>query len=155
MIEEQLRRPTVPPPDLEYADRPPPNGPPPTNGPSLGRLFGDLSADFTDLVREEIRLARVETMEKVSTATRSLVSIVAGGLIAYAGLLALLVTAVLLLSGVMPYWLSSAIVGIVAIVIGFILIMGGRSTLANMTIMPEKTIESLKDDAEWVKEQVQ
>jgi uncharacterized membrane protein YqjE len=146
---EQYPRPAVPPPDFDYAD-----GPPPSNGPSLGRLFSDLSSDFTDLVREEIRLARVETMEKVSTATRSLVSMVAGGLLAYAGLLALLFMVIVLLNEIMPLWLASAIVGIVTIVIGAILIMSGRSALSNMTIVPEKTVETIKDDAQWVKEQV-
>jgi uncharacterized membrane protein YqjE len=146
---EQYPRPAVPPPDFDYAD-----GPPPSNGPSLGRLFSDLSNDFTDLVREEIQLARVETMEKVSTATRGIVSMVVGGLIAYAGLLALLFLAIVLLDELMPLWLASAIVGIVAIVIGVIMIMGGRSALSNMTIVPEKTVESIKDDAQWVKEQV-
>lgn len=146
---DQYPRPVVPPPDYNYADHPPPS-----NEPSLGRLFSDLSNDFTNLVREELRLARVETMEKVSTATRSIVSMAAGGFIAYAGLLALLFMVILLLAEIMPMWLASAIVGIVAIVIGAIMIMGGRSALSNMTIVPEKTVETIKDDAEWVKEQV-
>jgi uncharacterized membrane protein YqjE len=136
MIEEQLRRPVAPPPDFEYADRPPPS-----NGPSLGQLFSDLSTDFSELVREEIRLARVETMEKVSTVTRSVVSMVAGGLIAYAGLLFLLAMVAILLANVVPFWLATAIVGIVAIVIGAIMIMGGRSALSNMTIVPEKRLK--------------
>jgi uncharacterized membrane protein HdeD (DUF308 family) len=93
-------------------------------------------------------------MEKVSTATRSLVSMVAGGLLAYAGLLALLFMVIVLLNEIMPLWLASAIVGIVTIVIGAILIMSGRSALSNMTIVPEKTVETIKDDAQWVKEQV-
>jgi uncharacterized membrane protein YqjE len=153
MIEDQLRRPAEPspPPVFDSVDHPPPAA----TEPSLGRLFNDLSSDFTELVREEMRLARVETMEKVSTATRGIISMVAGGLVAYAGLLALLAMAVLLLGGMMPYWLSSAIVGIVAIVIGLILISAGRNALSNVTIVPEKTIETLKDDAEWVKEKVQ
>jgi uncharacterized membrane protein YqjE len=154
MIEEQLRRPAVTPPVYDYTEHPPPPSEPAASGPSLGRLFSDLSNDFSDLVREEIRLARVETMEKVSTATRGIVSLVAGGLVAYAGLLALLVMVGLLLNNIMPAWLASAIVGIIALVIGLILISAGRSTLSNMTIVPEKTIKTLKDDAEWVKEQV-
>jgi hypothetical protein len=153
MIEEQLRSPAVTPPIYDYTEHPPPPEQA-ASGPSLGRLFSDLSNDFSDLVREEIRLARVETMEKVSTATRGIVSLVAGGLVAYAGFLALLVMLGLLLANVMPLWLASAIVGIITLVIGLILISAGRSTLSNMTIVPEKTIETLKDDAEWVKEQV-
>jgi hypothetical protein len=54
----------------------------------------------------------------------------------------------------MPYWVSSLIVGVVVLIVGAILISSGRSSLTNMTVVPENTVESIKEDARWAKEQV-
>jgi uncharacterized membrane-anchored protein YhcB (DUF1043 family) len=58
------------------------------------------------------------------------------------------------LSRFMPLWLSALIVGVVVIVIGAIMIMSGRSSLQKMTVVPEQTVESMKENTEWAKEQV-
>lgn len=122
--------------------------------PSLGQLFTELSDDMSTLVRQELELAKAETMQKVSQATRSIIMMVAGGLLAYAGLISLVIAAAIALGALMPYWLSSLIVGLVVIVIGAVLVMSGRSSLANLSLVPEKTVETLKQDARWAKEQV-
>ena len=72
------------------------------NNASLGRLFRDLADDISDLTRKEIELARTETMEKVSNASKAVISMAAGGFIAYAGLLFLLSPAVLVFSTWVP-----------------------------------------------------
>jgi len=122
--------------------------------PTLGDLFTSLTEDLSTLVRQEIALARTETMEKFTTATRSIVMMVAGGLIAYAGLIALIMALIFLLNRAMPLWVSALIVAIVVIVVGVILLMSGRSALARMSVVPEKTVESMKENTEWAKEQV-
>jgi len=122
--------------------------------PTLGDLFTSLTSDLTTLVRKEIDLARTETMEKVSGVTRSVVMMVAGGLVAYAGLIALIMAAIFLLNRAMSLWLSALIVGIVVIIVGAILLSIGKSSLNNMTVVPEKTVETMKDNTEWAKEQV-
>src|ERR1041384_1430658 len=77
--------------------------------PSIGSLFTDLTDDMGRLVRQEIELARVETMQKVTKAMRSVIMIVAGGLVAYAGLIVVLIAVAILLGQVMPYWASTLI----------------------------------------------
>ena len=123
--------------------------------PSLGDLFSSLTGDLSTLIRQEVDLARTETTEKLTRATSSVVSMVAGGLIAYAGLIALIIAVIVGLSRFMPLWLSALIVGIIVIAIGAIMISSGRSSLANMSVVPEKTVESMKENTEWAKEQVQ
>lgn len=125
------------------------------NEPTLGDLFSSLTEDLSTLIRKEVDLARTETTEKITHATRSVVSIVMGGLIAYAGLIALIIAVIVGLSRFMPLWLSALIVGIIVIVIGAIMISSGRSSLTNMSVLPEKTVESMKENTEWAKEQVQ
>ena len=125
------------------------------NSASLGRLFRDLADDISDLTRKEIELARTETMEKVSNASKAVVTMAAGGFIAYAGLLFLLAAAVLAIATWVPYWLSAVIVGGVAVIVGLIMLQGGRSALQNTNITPEKTVDTMKENAQWVKEKIQ
>jgi len=122
---------------------------------SLGELFTALTTDMTTLVRKEVELARTETVEKISKATRSVVYMVAGGMLAYAGLIGLIIAAIVALSNVMDLWLAALIVGLVVIIIGAILLQSGRSMLQRLSIVPEKTVESIKESTEWAKEQVQ
>ncbi|MFN8489395.1 MAG: phage holin family protein [Caldilineaceae bacterium] len=123
--------------------------------PTLGDLFSSLTEDMSTLIRKEVDLARTETMEKVSSATRSVVSMVAGGMLAYAGLIGVMIAVIVGLSRFMALWLSALIVGIVVIIIGGIMIMSGRSSLQKLSVVPEQTVESIKENAEWAKEQVQ
>jgi hypothetical protein len=125
------------------------------NNASLGRLFRDLADDLSDLTRKEIELARTETMEKISHASKALISMAAGGFIAYAGLLFLLAAAVMVIATWVPYWLSAVIVGALAVIIGLIMLQSGRSALKNTNITPEKTVDTMKENAQWVKEKIQ
>jgi predicted phage tail protein len=125
------------------------------NNASLGRLFRDLADDLSNLTRKEIELARTETMEKVSHASKAVISMAAGGFLAYAGLLVLLAAAVMVIATWVPYWLSAVIVGGVAVIIGLILLQSGRSALQKTNITPEKTVDTMKENAQWVKEKIQ
>lgn len=121
---------------------------------SLGALFTDLSSDLSTLVRQEIELARTETTEKVSKAVRSAGMLVVGGLVAYAGVIVVLIAIAILLGAIMPYWLSALIVGVVVLIIGAVMANSGKNKLANLNVVPEKTVATLKEDARWAKEQL-
>lgn len=122
---------------------------------TLGELLNDLSEDFGILVRKEVALARTETMEKLRQATRGVVIMVAAGLLAYAGVIALLIAvADLLYAAIGVYWISSAIVGVAVLLVAAILYAWGRSALRDLSVTPDKTMETLRNDAQWVKEQV-
>jgi hypothetical protein len=122
---------------------------------SLGELFGDLSRQMSALVRQEIELARTEVTGKATAAARDVGIMGAGIVLLYAALLVLLGAAVLFLAdqGVTP-WLAAVVVGIVVAVVGGLLVMSGRQALASRDMAPNRTVETLKDDAEWAKEQM-
>jgi uncharacterized membrane protein len=130
-------------------------GTPDTSNASLGRLFRDLADDLSNLTRKELELARTETMEKVSHASKAVISMAAGGFLAYAGLLVLLAAAVMVIATWVPYWLSATIVGGIVVVIGLILLQSGRSALKKTNITPEQTVDTMKENAQWVKEKIQ
>ena len=122
---------------------------------SIGELFGQLSQDMTLLFRQELQLARVEMSEKISQLTGNLVSVVAGGFVAYVGALALVAALILGLNqvaGISP-WVSALIVGAIFAVAGYVLLNRGLKELKRVDLAPRRTVESLKDDVQWAKEQ--
>ncbi len=136
----------TPPPPVPKDDRP------------LGSLLGDLMSDLAELVSKEIQLAKAELAEKASQAASGAVSLAIGGLVAFAGLLVLLdaaVYGVAALLGDAPLWASALIVGVVVLGVGMALLLRGRSNLKAESLTPRRTVESLRQDAEMIKEQVQ
>ena len=122
---------------------------------SLGQLFGDLSRQLSTLVRQEIDLARTETTQRVTAVTRDAALIGAGAALGYAGLLFLLAALVaLLVYAGLDTWLAALLVGVVTLAVGGALVWRGREGLRTAKLVPERTIETLKDDAEWAKEQI-
>ena len=53
-----------------------------------------------------------------------------------------------------PLWLSALVVGAIVAVIGYVLVQRGLSALRHEDLAPRQTIESLKEDTQWAKEQV-
>ncbi len=121
---------------------------------SLGELFSDLSQEASTLFQQEVQLAKAEMAQKASQAGQNLGFIAVGGAIAYAGFLALLVAAILGLSEVMAAWLAALIVGVVVAGVGYLLLQKGLNDLKHINPTPEKTVKTLKEDGQWLKQQL-
>ncbi|MBF0374552.1 MAG: phage holin family protein [Alphaproteobacteria bacterium] len=121
---------------------------------SMKDLFSSLLRDLSDLVRQEIALARAETGEKVRQVSRGAVWLGIGGVLAFAGLLFLLLAITLALSGVMAPWAAALIVGIVAAGIGVMLLKAGQNRLSPRNLTPDRTVRTLRDDAILFKRQM-
>jgi VIT1/CCC1 family predicted Fe2+/Mn2+ transporter len=121
---------------------------------SIPELLGDLSGNVSTLMRKEIQLARAETSEKVSQAMVSVGSILGGAVLALAALIVLLQALVIALTnaGIPAGW-SALIVGVIVAGIGYALIHKGTNDLKADNLAPERTIDSLKQDAQTLKEQ--
>lgn len=120
---------------------------------SIGELFADLARETSTLVRQEVALAKTEMTQKASEVGKDAGIVGAGGAIAYAGFLAVMAALILGLGQLIPLWLSALVVGLVVAGIGYMLIQRGLSALKRANLMPQQTIDSLKEDAEWAKEQ--
>ena len=122
---------------------------------SLGDLFGDLTREMGTLVRQEVELAKTEMTQKASTAGKNITSMIAGGAVAYAGFLAILAGIIIGIASLgVPWWLAALLVGLVVAGVGYFLIQKGRDALKQESLAPRQTINTLKEDAEWAKEQV-
>jgi hypothetical protein len=121
---------------------------------SLGDLFSELSEESSRLVRQEIALAKAEITDSARRVGKDVGMIAAGGVIAYAGFIVFLGALAILLAGVMPLWLSTLLVGVIVIAVGAGLVMKGRADLQRAELAPRQTIETLREDKEWAKEQI-
>ena len=119
---------------------------------SLGDLFSDLSVQTSDLIRQEMRLAKAELSEKLADAGRHAMMIgvsIAFGLAAVVAAAA--AVALLLVSlGVEP-WLAALITAALMGLVAYLLAQSGISALRTKSIAPVETIHSLKETTQWLK----
>jgi putative superfamily III holin-X len=120
----------------------------------LGDLFGDLATDMSNLVRQEVTLAKVEITHKAKSVGRNVGYLLIGGAVAYAALLAIIAALIMLLAKVVPDWGAALIVGAVVGGIGWLLIGKAMMALQQADLTPRETVETLKEDATWMKQQI-
>jgi len=121
---------------------------------SLGELLGDLTRESSNLIRQEVNLAKVEIKDKMSVLAKDVVKIAAGGALAYAGLIVLLIGIGHLLDLLMPTWLAFTLVGAIVAGVGGFLAMSAVNALKQADLAPHQTVETLKEDAQWAKQQI-
>jgi putative superfamily III holin-X len=122
---------------------------------SIGELFGELSQDMGLLVRQEAQLAKTEMQTKLSKVTADLVALAAGGIVALVGGLALTAAVILLLIdpvGLKP-WVAALLVGALMGIAGWVMLQRGLKDLKHTDPTPRRTVETIKDDIQWAKEQ--
>ena len=120
----------------------------------LGDLFSELASEMSELVRKEVALAKLEVGQKAKHIGKNVGYLVVGGAVAYAAMLAIIASIVMLLDKVMPNWGAALLVGVVVGVVGWLLISKARAALQATDVTPQQTVETLKEDAAWVKQQI-
>jgi hypothetical protein len=120
----------------------------------LGELFKELAGETATLVRQEVQLATTELTAKATRAGKDVALIGAGGALAHAGLMILLGALVLALGTLIPLWVAALLVGVVVVGAGYALVQRGLTALKQIDPAPKHTIQTLKEDKLWVKEQL-
>jgi uncharacterized membrane protein YqjE len=119
---------------------------------SIGELLKQLADETATLVRRELDLAKAEMREKAGKAGPGFGmwgAAGATGLLALGSLTAFLILA---LDGAMPNWLAALVVCLVwAAVAGVLYLRGKRRVEEAGSPVPEKTIETVKEDVQWAK----
>jgi hypothetical protein len=122
---------------------------------SLGELFADLSHEMSSMVRQEVAIAKTEMTQKAFQVGRYVGFLAVGGALGYAGLLALIAALIITLRKIgLAWWLSALLVGSMVAGVGAFLIWKGLDALQREDLVPRQTIETLKEDQEWAKEQM-
>jgi len=119
---------------------------------STGELVKELSREVSQLVREEIELAKAEMTQKGKQAgvgAGMLSGAAVLGLAAVGGSMAFLM---LVLDSWMPGWLAALIVTGVYAAAAAVLALRGRERISRTAPpVPTQTIESVKEDVQWAK----
>ncbi|MDG6103580.1 phage holin family protein [Dactylosporangium aurantiacum] len=124
---------------------------PPEEPGSLGEIISDISEGLSNLFRQEVELAKAELRAEASKAGK------AAGMFSGAGIAGLL-TALMLslaltyaLDNVMPLGWAAFIVAVLWAVVAAALFAAGRKQARTVSPVPRRTVETLKEDAKWLK----
>jgi uncharacterized membrane protein YqjE len=120
----------------------------------LSSIVGNLVGNLQDLIRGEFRLARQEIKEEAQKAGVGAGLMAGAGATALVGLIFIGLTLTYALDTWVPLWAAALIVAALFLIIAFVLFTIGKQRLQRVDPVPRQTIESLKEDTEWVKQQV-
>ena len=124
--------------------------------PTVTELLTGLMNDVLTLLRQEVALAKHELRAELRNVILAVVSLGAGGGVAAIGGLLLILMLVHLLQALtgLPLWACYGIVGGLFAGVGGVLLVLGQRKLARMRLVPQDTVETMKENVQWIKEQV-
>jgi uncharacterized membrane protein YqjE len=118
----------------------------------INELLKQLANETTTLVRQELELAKAEMREKAGKAGPGVGMWGAAGAVALLSAGALTAFLILALDGAIANWLAALIVGLVYAAIAAVLYVTGKRRVEEAgSPVPEKTLESVKEDVQWAK----
>jgi len=121
---------------------------------SLGELFGDLSSEFTDLLRAQLELAKVELRSEARKAGQT-AGLFGGAIVAaYMALVLLSFALAWGLANVMDAGWAFLIVGAVYAIVAAILFVRGRDRAKELHPIPQQTVDSVKEDVQWARQKL-
>jgi hypothetical protein len=132
--------------------------PEPSSSHSIPALLRELRDETSTLLRQEVALAKTEMNENISHLVRHAVQIAIGALVAYAGLIVLLIGlghligAILVRAGIdqgVATWIAPALVGLIVAIIGAVMLTRAKHAIAHEDIVPRQTIDSLRENKQW------
>ncbi|MEO7599869.1 MAG: phage holin family protein [Opitutus sp.] len=131
---------------------------------SIPGLLRELRDEATTLLKAQVQLAKVEVKENISRLAGNVAKIAVGGVIALMGAIVLLIglgqlLGVLLekagLSQATAQWLGPVIVGLLVTVVGVVLLERAKKAIAEESIAPRITLQTLKADQKWAQDKLQ
>jgi len=124
---------------------------------SLGALLKDLAEGSTSLIKQEVRLARLEVAELVGGIASATAFTVGGAILLMLGGLTVLI-GLILLGGDQwlrdRYWLAALIVFVVAGGLALAFKSFGATMLSPKQLAPDQTVATLKEDTQWLKQRL-
>ncbi|HEX5251518.1 MAG TPA: phage holin family protein [Gaiellales bacterium] len=119
---------------------------------STAELVKDLSREVSELVRQELALARAEMMQKGRKAGRGAGMLSGAAVLGLAAVGGSMATLILVLDLVMPAWLAALIVTAAYAAVAAVLGLRGKEEISEAgPPAPEQTVESVKEDVQWAK----
>jgi uncharacterized membrane protein YqjE len=123
-----------------------------SNGRSIGDVLKDIGSGIQDIMRSEIQLAKIELADSARRVRSSSILLAGSGLLGIYAIGFVLLAALFALEIVLPAWLAALILGALLFVGAGIGIGVGRRRLKAVHA-PHKTMQTVKEDLQWMKEQ--
>ncbi|HWT00876.1 MAG TPA: phage holin family protein [Pyrinomonadaceae bacterium] len=128
----------------------------------LPALFGRLTDGVATLLDTKLALLKVEVKEDVNKYIRGAVTILIGGIIAAVGFAIVNVAVALFVGSVMPETMDPAvrlalgfvITGALYLIVGAFFIVKAKNRLAKADIVPNRSVDELRKDKEWLKKEL-
>ena len=130
---------------------------------NLPTLFGRLGDDVMELFNSQLALFKVEIKEEANAYARGVSMIAVGAVIAVIGFALLNVAIAFAVSTLFAqanfsqpasYALGFVVTGAFYVLVGGILALAMKSRLAKQTLVPERTVEELRKDKQWLKNEL-
>ena len=119
---------------------------------SWGVLIGELAGQLVGLARDEVALARRELEQKLKTVQSAAAVVAIGAIVALIATLSVCAAVIIALAEYVGPWQSALIVGLILGMAAEVTILIGVSRFKRTGLRPEKTIETLEENKEWLKE---
>jgi len=119
---------------------------------SLGELLSAMTQDLSTLMRQEVELAREELKEEGRKAGKAGGAFAGAAVVGLLAGVALVMTLGFALDSFLPTWLAFLIVTVLLGAVAAVLAQRGRTEVKQLNPAPEQTIETLKEDAQWLSE---
>jgi uncharacterized membrane protein YqjE len=122
-----------------------------SDGKTIGQLIGDVSDDLSRLFRQEVELAKVELRTEATKAGKAAGMLGGAGVAAHMATLLLSLAVMFALGAVMPLGWAALIIAVVWGIVAAVLYSSGRARMRTVSPVPKQTVETLKEDAQWLK----
>jgi uncharacterized membrane protein YqjE len=119
----------------------------------VAALMRELAQEGQHLVREEVRLAKLELREEAQRLGKGAGAMGAAAVVGHVALLCFATMLILALAGGMKAWVAATVVMVLFAGAAAGLFFWGKSRLENLK--PEQTLRTLEEDRRWMKETVQ
>ncbi|MFI7600135.1 phage holin family protein [Actinoplanes sp. NPDC049681] len=118
---------------------------------SIGELIGNVSNDLSQLFRQEVELAKAEIKQEATKAGKAAGMLGAAAFAGYMTIVLLSFALVFALGNVMDLGWAALIVAALWGAAGAVLALNGRKKLQTVDPVPHRTVDTLKEDAQWLK----
>ena len=120
---------------------------------SISEILQDVLRNLQSIVRSEVRLAKTEVREEITKAKPAILLLAIGAVCGIFGMLFLLLTVMYALALALPLWASSLVVSAVLSIAAAVALNAGQKQMGRIHPLPDRTIASMKENAEWAKQQ--
>lgn len=121
---------------------------------SFSELLQGIIHNVQDIVRSEVRLAKTEIREEAIKAKASLIMLGAGAVTGLFAILFLLLMIVSALALILPNWAAALVVAAALAVAAGMMLAGGIKSFQKIHAAPERTVETIKENIQWAKQQI-